>query len=101
MWSQSTQKGYKSSHYKCWVKHVVLKGKQCKTHVGKDEVFSQEIEKLKQLKKKNTKTNQYKQNKKPKRDNTFICRLNITNHLENTFLQLFSDKECVWVEQKR
>lgn len=32
---------------------MVLEGEQCKSHVGEDEVFCQEIQKLKQLKEKN------------------------------------------------
>lgn len=43
-------KGYKSSHNKRWIKHVILEGEQSKAHIGEDEVLSQEIEKLEQLK---------------------------------------------------
>lgn len=32
---------------------MILEGEQCKSHVGEDEVFCQEIQKLKQLKEKN------------------------------------------------
>lgn len=46
-------KGYESPHHKGRVKDMILEGEQCKSHVGEDEVFCQEIQKLKQLKEKN------------------------------------------------
>lgn len=45
-------KGYESPHHEGRVKDVVLEGEQCKSHVGEDEVFCQEVQKLKQLKEK-------------------------------------------------
>lgn len=46
-------KGYESPHHEGRVEDVVLEGEQSKPHVGEDEVFCQEIQKLKQLKEKN------------------------------------------------
>lgn len=48
--NRTHNKGYKCAYYKCWVKDMVLEGKQCQSHVGEDEILCQEIEKLKQLK---------------------------------------------------
>lgn len=48
--NRTHSKGYKCSYYKCWIKDMALKGEQCQSHVRKDEILCQEIEKLKQLK---------------------------------------------------
>lgn len=43
------KKGYKSSYDEDWAENVILEGEQSQTHVGEDEILSQEMEDLKEL----------------------------------------------------
>lgn len=45
----TASKGYKCTYDEQGIEHMVLEGEKCQAHVRKDEVFSQEIQQLKQL----------------------------------------------------
>lgn len=42
-------KGYKSSNDEDGAENVILEGEQSQTHVGEDEILSQEVKDLKEL----------------------------------------------------
>lgn len=46
---EKQNKGYKSSYDEDGAENVILEGEQSQTHVGEDEIFSQEVKGLKEL----------------------------------------------------
>lgn len=79
----TASKGYKCTYDEQGIKHMVLEGEKCQAHVRKDEVFSQEIQQLKQL-------------LGEKEDNTISTPIFYANSLYNC-LRAFKCMSPVWL----